>query len=267
MVKILLNILTHGDELAGVTVADTIRALYPEIIGHGLDIQIANEYAFRSNKRYVDKDLNRVFPGNPVGCYEEIRANELKLILASYDLVIDIHSTESGSNDIVIVTKFDSKTKETLSALSPKYVLFMNIPPDCSLISCARVGLAFEMGSDKDESTVTKTIEGVEFLLSQSGLIGPKDSYGYATKYFEVFGQVDKPQGSHLESEIKNFVPILKGQMFARTTDGNPIVAEFDFYPVIFGSNNYETIFGFAAHPVSTHITMTPKSSDCRFVK
>ncbi len=251
MVKILLNILTHGDELAGVKVADIIRARYPEIIGHGLDIQIANERAFRSKKRYIDKDLNRVFPGNPAGCYEEIRANELKPIISSYDLVIDIHSTESGSSDIVIVTKFDLNTKEILRALSSKYVLFMNIQPDRSLISCARVGLAFEMGSDKDESTVTNTIKGIELLLSQNDLIGHKESFGFETKYFDVFGQVGKPFGSRLESDIKNFVPIPKGQMFARTADGSPIFAEFDFYPVIFGSDNYETIFGFAARPLT----------------
>ncbi len=247
MTKILLNILTHGDELAGLKVADTIRVLYPEIIGHGLDIQIANERAFRSSKRYIDKDLNRVFPGNPTGCYEEIIANELRSIISSYDLVVDVHSTESGSSDIVIVTKFDSNTKETLRALSPKYVLFMNILPDRSLISCARLGIAFEMGSDKAESTVTNTVKGIEFLLFQSKLIGRKEPFGLETKYFEVFGQISKSPGSLLEAEIKNFAPISKGQMFARTADGSPIFAEFDFYPVIFGNNNYETIFGFAA--------------------
>lgn len=247
MKKILLNILTHGDELIGTKVSDAICVLYPSIVGNGLDIQIANEQAFRLKKRFVEKDLNRVFPGNPNGSYEERRAYELTSILDKYELVIDVHSTESGSEDMVIVTKFDGPTKKVLYMLSPKYVLYMNMQPDCSLISSARVGIAFEMGSDKNELTITKTIKGIECLLSHVGLIGPKESFGHSTKYFEVFDQVYKPAGAVLESNIKNFNIIHNGQVFARLANGDTISAEFDFYPVIFGNTNYETIFGFAA--------------------
>ena len=43
MKKVLLNILTHGDELIGKKVADEIIRLYPDLIGNDLDIQIANQ--------------------------------------------------------------------------------------------------------------------------------------------------------------------------------------------------------------------------------
>lgn len=233
--------------MIGMKVSDAICVLYPDILGNGLDIQIANEQAFRLKKRFVEKDLNRVFPGNPNGFYEEKLAYELKSILNKYELVIDVHSTESGSEDMVIVTKFDDPTKKILHVLSPKYVLYMNMQPDSSLISSARIGIAFEMGSDKDELTITKTIKGIECLLSHSGLIEHKESFGYPTKYFEVFNQVHKPAGAVLESNIKNFTIIHKDQIFARLANGNPISAGFDFYPVIFGNTNYETIFGFMA--------------------
>lgn len=245
--KILLNILTHGDEFVGLKVADEIRRMHPSIIGNGLDIQIANERAYKESKRFVDQDLNRVFPGNPDGSCEEKRAHELKSIIASYDMVIDVHSTESGSGDMVIVTKFDNTTKKLLGALSPKYVLYMNMLPDRSLISCAQIGIALEMGSEKDDLTCTKTVKGIECLMSHVGLIDHKDSFGFATEYFEVFTQVEKPQGAVLETYVKNFVLIRRGEAFARKSDGSSIIAEFDFCPVIFGSTNYETIFGFAA--------------------
>lgn len=246
-IKILLNILTHGDELVGLKVAEKIKQRYPPIIGNGLDIQVANEQARRKSKRYIDKDLNRVFPGNPNGSYEEKRAHELKTIVASYDLVIDIHSTESGSEDIVIVTKFDSATKDLLRVISPRRVLFMNMKPDNSLLSCAKVGIAFEMGKDKNPATFQKTIQGVEVLLAHFGLIPPRQNFGYSTEYFEVFASVPKPFGAILEPHIKNFSPIKKGEVFARKTNGNPIIADSDFVPVIFSSAEYETIFGFAA--------------------
>lgn len=247
MKKILLNILTHGDECIGKKVADEILRMYPNIIGEGLDIQIANERAYGEKKRYIDHDLNRVFPGNPMGSYEEKLANQLKQNISTYKLVIDVHSTESGSGDMVIVTKFDESTKNILAVLEPKYVLFMNIQPDRSLISSARIGLAFEMGSENDEKTFIKTMIGVKRLLSYFKLITPQDSFGFFTKYFEVFAQITKPSGAHLKNHIENFLLIKKGEVFAEKVDSSGITAEFDFYPVIFGSTNYETIFGFAA--------------------
>jgi len=171
----------------------------------------------------------------------------LKSVIASYNLVIDIHSTKSGSKDVVIVTKFDGATKDLLRVLLPRRVLFMNMKPDSSLISCAKIGIAFEMGRDENPETFQKTIQGVEALLAHFKLISPKPNFGYPTECFEVFASVPRPSGAILEPNIKNFLPIKKGEIFARKTDGNPIVADSDFYPVIFGSNNYETIFGFAA--------------------
>jgi len=247
MKKILLNILTHGDELVGLRVADEIKRRHPKIIGDILDIQIANEKAYSEGKRQIDADLNRIFPGKLDGNYEEKRACELKPIIEKYNLVIDVHSTESGSEDVVIVTKLDKPTKEFLKVLSPKYVLFMNVGLDKSLISCAKVGIAFEMGKDKDQKTFEKTVQGIEILLAHFKIISLNNSFGFETQYFEVFSQISKPAGARLEPQVKNFNLVKKDEIFARKIDGEPIIAEFDFYPVIFGNSNYETIFGFAS--------------------
>ncbi len=245
--KILLNILTHGDELVGVRVKDEILKKYPKLIGDSVDVQIANERAYQEGKRYIDQDLNRVFPGKADGTYEEKRAFELVRVVSAYDVVIDIHSTKSGLEDTVIVTKLDPATKELLQKLSPRNVLFMNMKPDRALISCARIGIAFEMGKDTHSKTVIKTTEGVEFIFSYYGLISPVKPFGFQTEYYEVFESVAKPAGAHLEPHVQNFKQIKTGEIFARTSDKIEIRAVYDFYPVIFGSTNYESIFGFAA--------------------
>ncbi len=250
MNKILLNILTHGDELAGKRVADGISERYPQLLKNGLDIIIANELAYQQGKRYVDSDLNRVFPGKPDGNYEERRAYELAPIVSSYDFVIDVHSTESGTEDTVIVTKIDEETKDALIAVSPRYILFMNIKPDKSLISRAKVGIAFEMGKDADEKTVEKTMQGIESLLTYAKLTSVEKTLGHRTEAFEVFQEIVKPKNARLNADIKNFHRIETGSIYAKSKDGSPIKAEFDFYPVIFGNDNYETIFGFAARKI-----------------
>lgn len=251
MKKILLNILTHGDESIGKRIADEIAHRYPSLIGKNLDIQVANEQAHMKGKRYIDDDLNRVFPGNPIGSYEERRAFELVPIISLYELTIDVHATESGSGDMVIVTKLDKQTKNLLDYLQPKYVLYMNMPPDKALISVAKIGIAFEMGSNGDEKTYIKTLAGIESLLSYLKLIPVKPSLGFKTQYFEVFEPVPKSAGARLTKGIENFKCIHEGDVFAQTVDGTSVAAKEDFYPVIFGSMNYETIFGFAARPLT----------------
>lgn len=247
MKKILLNVLTHGDESFGKRVADEIARRYPQLIGKGLDIQIANEQAYKKGQRYIDDDLNRVFPGDSNGSYEERRAYELAPIISAYDLAIDVHATESGSGDMVIVTKLDKETKKVVDHLRPKYVLYMSMRPDRSLISAAKVGIAFEMGSNEDQQTYSKTIAGIESLLSYFKLIPFKPSLAFKTRYFEVFESVPKTAGAKLTSAVKNFKRIRKDEVFALAVDGKEIMAKKDFYPVIFGSTNYEAIFGFAA--------------------
>lgn len=244
--KLLINILTHGDELVGKRVVDEISQKYPSLVGNGFDIQVANEEAHAQGKRFIDHDLNRVFPGRADGSVEERRAFEIAPRVSAYDYVIDVHSTESGAKDMVIVTKLDEPTCELLKYISPKYVLHMTMKPDTSLISQAKVGIAFEMGSDKDEETFTKTVKGIERVISSLGLIPETPSFGFETQYYEVFSPISKPKGAVLEGEVQNFKLIKKGEVFARI-QGEGIVAEEDFYPVIFGNTNYESIFGFAA--------------------
>jgi len=251
MNTILVNVLTHGDELVGKRVADEIRRRYGFLIGRGLDIQIANQRAYSEGKRCIDRDLNRSFPGIQNGSYEEARAFELVPIISSYEVVVDIHSTESGAGDIIIVTKLDDRTRLILESLAPRYVLFMNIKPDNALISCAQVGIALEMGSDKDVDTYHKSLKGVECLLAFLGYIPEKPSFGFSTEYYEVFSQVLKPAGAQLQSHVKNFNIVKTDEVFAVDKNGDPIKAEQDFYPVIFGNSNYETIFGFASRKLT----------------
>ena len=252
MKKVLITIMTHGNEIVGMKTAQELRKRYPKLIGNGLDILVANEEAFTHKKRFIDHDLNRIFPGKRTGSYEETRAFKLKKIIASYPLVIDIHSTESGSKDIVIVTKMNQATKKILSILSPRYVLYMKMKPDTSLISSSTNGVALEMGKDKDKATLAKNVKVIEKILLHYKLITSTKKYSsYKTEYFEVEKSVSKPQGAKLLSHIKNFTLIKKGDAYAETSTKELIIAEENFYPVIFGSKNYKTIFGFSAQKVS----------------
>ena len=63
-------------------------------------------------------------------------------------------------------------------------------------------------------------------------------------QYFNVVSEVTKPREYVLLKKIKNYKIVHKGEVFA-TNGKNPLIAKESFYPILFGSENYETIFGF----------------------
>ena len=245
--NILITIGTHGNEKIGRRVAAHLKNV--SVTNGRLDVIVANERAFNLNKRCIDQDLNRSFPGKKNGNYEQRRAYALTPLIRSADIVVDLHSTTSELKDAVIVTRLTEKTRTYLDVISPKYVLVMRATKNNALISGAKVGLAFEYGKDKDPKTILKVTAGIRKLLAHLNMVAPIQSRKNKTVppiFFDVYETVPKPAGAKLMKSIKNYSLIQKGQTYA-TIDGTPIRATRDFYPILFGESNYETIFGFAA--------------------
>ena len=241
--KIILNILTHGNERIGLKVAKEIKKL--NIDKDFLAVQIANRKAFELKKGFVDQDLNRSFPGRKGGNHEERIAYALSPAIRSADIVIDIHSTKSELKDAVIVTKLDGPTRSCIKAIQPKYVLVMSATKDNALISQAKIGIAFEYGKDNDPETLKKIVADIKKLFKHLGLINVRiHKRKSAAKYFDVFSRVDKPRGYKLLKKIQNYKLVRKGETFA-AKGGDRLAAKEDFYPIIFGDKNYKNYFGF----------------------
>lgn len=91
----------HGNEKCGkLAINSIIESIKNQKIkiqtGKVSFIPICNPKAFEQNVRYIDKDLNRAFLNkNEDSCYETKLANYLSPIIASADIVLDIHSYQS----------------------------------------------------------------------------------------------------------------------------------------------------------------------------
>jgi len=85
----------HGNEPLGVQLVQKIKNL------NSLNFQAeyGNIEAIKQNTRFVDQDLNRVFPGNVTGNIEERRAAQLMNICQNFDFVLDFHNTHCSNND------------------------------------------------------------------------------------------------------------------------------------------------------------------------
>jgi succinylglutamate desuccinylase len=162
--KVVLNILTHGNETVGLKVAKEIQKL--KIKKGELVVHKANELAYKQKKRFIDQDLNRSFPGNPKGNHEERLAVKILPRIALADVVIDIHSTTSGLKDALIVTRVTKAVREYVEVISPKYLLYMRATRNNALISQAKVGIAFEYGSNSDKDALKE----IKRLLAHLGI-------------------------------------------------------------------------------------------------
>lgn len=254
--RVLLNVCTHGSERVGLKVAKFFSKL--KIENGTLIINIANTKAVEMRKRFVDSDLNRVFPGKKNGNHEERLAYQMVNFIQSFDCVIDVHSTETGVDSTLIVTRYWRTLKPLLMAIAPKRIVFMSATKSNALISQAQQGIAFEYGKDKDPKTYRETVRGVSRALLHLGLISmtalPKKGRGIGVvsnrkiDFFEAYSVLEKPEGFIVKGSIKNFALLRKGALIGHNpSTGSKLRATKSFYPVLFGNNSYKSIFGFIA--------------------
>jgi Succinylglutamate desuccinylase / Aspartoacylase family len=110
-----------------------------------VDAIFGNPMATSVNARYIDQDLNRVFPGKPDGCLEDVRACQIMKVVEGYDFVIDFHNTTSDHNDCSFVGETVlEKTLKLSLAMDLNRVVVANY--DCInkfLSNCISVEISF----------------------------------------------------------------------------------------------------------------------------
>lgn len=241
---------THGTEKVGLKVARRFKNFKP--LRGIFMINVANEKAVARNKRFIDQDLNRVFPGKKNGGYEENLAFKLAPFVRVFDIVIDVHSTETGIASSLIVTTFKPSMKPLLKAIGPKHIIYMRATKSNALISEARVGIGFEYGKDKSPKTYNDTVLGIKRLLAYHKMAPYREkNLTKSVEFYKVTKSIPKPEGFVVKKGIKNFSILKKGAVIGynpRTKE--KITAKESFYPFLFGKNRYKTIFGFSAQKI-----------------
>ncbi|MFH1132735.1 MAG: succinylglutamate desuccinylase/aspartoacylase family protein [Pseudomonadota bacterium] len=201
---------THGDETTGVLVVQQIlRALHLDseipsgfsvspLIKGDLFLGIGNPGAVTADTRSVSgvRDLNRCFHESFFSNQEAMqlpdqqRAFELKDLLASADYFFDLHSVSTKETiPFVGLTTFSKGHAEICSHIPVHHILDVStilgrdvgLPPEVKLeqtpTTCSWVnrhggiGLCYEMGYQKDETSVPGALEVLVNLLKQVGIV------------------------------------------------------------------------------------------------
>lgn len=224
----------HGNETIGKRVIDALYGSGP-FVGLALKLLVANERAIGANRRFVESDLNRSFPGKPGGTAEERLASAIKKEVAGCDFVIDIHSTRARMPPVIITTartRGRPGVSRLVGAIPIGKVVVMGdaIAGGRSLIDHVKAGASIEVNERTPASRVSGIVERA--LRNLRG----RRAAGGRKRTFEVAGFLE---GNGIgRAALHNFVLVRKGRRFA-VSDGRPLLAASDFYPVFVGEKEY----------------------------
>lgn len=228
----------HGDEPVG---KKAITRLVKELeFRKPVRFIIANEEALSQGKRFLDTDLNRSFPGDPESDSHEERLAAKLLDELGGMTVLDLHSTHSYPEPFAVIKDVDTVEKMKDAGVE-KAVYFEE--ESGSLIENVD-GLIVEAGHQGSNKAVENAVEVAKNFLAANGAIDGQP--GFAEP--EVYQQYETVEGDY-EFLAENFRKVQKGEIYARR-DGEELVAEESFYPVLMSTNGYDGRLGFKAQKV-----------------
>ena len=236
----------HGDEPCGV------RAI-EGFLERDLDVQrpvafvIANERALAGERRFVEEDLNRAFPGDPDGESHESRLAAALVERIDHCLTLSLHSTRSHPDPFAVVAE----------------------PSDLVLELCPR--LPVEAVVETGPLAEGRLFTSVETIEVECGLQGSADAAANASRIVERFLQaadvlpgeppvstipryrLDRPLPKEPDQDheilVRNFERVEPGDSYART-NGRLHLADAPFYPVLLSADGYADVWGYAAEKV-----------------
>ncbi len=258
----------HGNEPAGVKALDiAFKMLEVEPItnpdfefrGRLVGI-IGNLKAYKENKRYIDKDLNRCWkhsiisqPANDLAEHEELVAI-LKIIHQHIDeyqptelVVLDLHTTSSFGGIFSIVSNDPKSTTYAKALHAPVIRGFIDRLAGTTLhyfnsdqMGIPTTALTFESGQHLEALSVNRAIAAIVNCLKIIGMVDEEHIenqhdtilISYAKDLPTVVDlvssySIDEDEKFVMDPGFKNFQPIKKGDVLASNQHG-PIVAEKD---------------------------------------
>ncbi|MBU2615722.1 MAG: succinylglutamate desuccinylase/aspartoacylase family protein [Nanoarchaeota archaeon] len=223
----------HGNEKYGLKVIKKISPIIPFFI--------ANKRAVQENKRFIDEDLNRCFPGKSKGNHEEKIAFNLLPKLKKFDFVLDLHSSSENCPLFGIITKPDHNKLDFAKKLGLKKLVIMpdNFSKSKSLIDHLKCGISIEVGNHKRSENPKEVIKCIHSFFK-------KKNSNQSPELFEVINIIEKKEEN---VRIDNFEKIKKGQIIS--SGRRDQLAEFDFTAVLVNEKAYDKILCLACRQVN----------------
>ena len=264
---------THGNELTGVYVIKKFQQ-FPDLLKRSSFEVVAllgNPQAVKSNRRYVDRDLNRCFAEedlcNPdLMGYENRRAKEISAQLCpkdepGADAIVDLHSTTANMGLTILPSSkhpFNLQLLAYLSEIEPslRVCLGEHSGQDAPMLrSLSALGCTIEVGPIAQGVINARQLQQTEMLvhaildyLDAQNRGKPLPTPSHLTVY-QAIGSVDYPRNSvgelqaaiHPQLQFKDYEPLHPGEPMFLTFTGEslPYKGESTVFPVFINEAAY----------------------------
>lgn len=227
----------HGDEKLGEKIADNIFKL--KINRGNLTTVLANPKAYSKNKRFINEDLNRIFPGRSK-TYEQKLAKNILKIVKNTDYLVDIHATTGKTEPFAIIIKNNPQIINLIKSSGIRNIVLMgkNLASGKSLIDQTKNGFSFEYYSKTPKKSLKIGTENIKVLLVGLRMVKEEKQQEDKLTFYEVVSVLEKPENFIAKIKFENLSLIKKGTLLGFSKK-EPIIADKNFYPIFHGEKSY----------------------------
>ena len=226
-----LTAAVHGDELNGIEIVRRVlhQTEPDDLSGTIIGMPIVNLDGFRRGSRYMTdrRDLNRFFPGNPLGSYASRVAYSLFYqVIVNCDYLLDIH-TGSFKRTNLSQLRGDLKNKRILK-FSSQFggMSVLHHPGGVGTLRRAASdagisAITMETGGPHilDQNAVAKGVKGIKNMLHNLGMYKTLRLWAIPQPVFYQSVWVRSNQGGILLGMVKLDQKVQQGDMLGRVID------------------------------------------------
>lgn len=234
----------HGDEPTGRRAIEKFLEEEHEFTD-AVKFIVANEEALKQDVRYIDTDLNRSFPGDPDSDLHEERLAAKMMDEIDTGKVLDLHTTHSYPLPFATFTNLNDITRSMMRGTGVTQAV--HFPEHNGTLNEHFDGVIVETGFQKTEMALHNAVGVITNFLASEGVL----DVSYSESDPEIYSHRETIEGDW-EFTARNFSLVEKGEVYARK-DGEELVAQEDFYPVLMSTEGYSGMLGFRAQIEEKH--------------
>lgn len=234
----------HGDEPSGKIIVNMLRDYLSDknLLGT-VNLIIANEKALKKDKRYIETDVNRSFPGDKnSNIYEERLAARILNEISSSHAVLALHSTNSSPPPFAIYSRNTEVNRKSIGSMSVDYAIDCSEVQENTLDEYFQDAITLECGLQHSESAIEFGFEASKEFLKGHNIINENTKIS-ETKIIKAIEEIPKGKGQP-RLHCSNFEEIEPNKVFAEDDIYKHKTDKQGLVPVLASENGYENIFG-----------------------
>lgn len=254
---------THGNETNGVFYVKNyhkaLRAKYPHFDFHFIQV---NEKAIAENRRFIDRDLNRLNHTSEFNDSEGSTLRDLREQFKTFDqdstFIFDLHTTTSHMGDCLVTTRKSELIDQILTRIQktfPKTTILegQNLDDESSFINnFFKNGLLVEIGPVANGVISHAIITSFDRLIQQTldclTDLESTQKTSVQYEYYKSLGQINYPNHAKeithfVDENICDWKEVREGDVLFRSADEAVLHQGESFYPCFVNEAGYQYEF------------------------